>query len=108
MADLPNPQLPLKEGMVERCARAFLKAGPDDEAWVGDSDEHPDLLSAMTIDGYVDMIAGVRAVLEALLSPTGEMVEAGAQHALDEMDDPAPSLAIETWSAMLLEALKEG
>lgn len=82
--------------MIERCARAVHEA-----------------LSRANVMAYLDMpedtaSIAARAVLQTLMTPTDEMVEAGERAAWDHDNHmPAPRAMKAGWTAMLTEALEE-
>lgn len=84
----------LPEKAVEAAARAMC----DRVNGVGDFDENIEQRRS----GWVAQAqAGFDAILSVIMEPDEAMIEAGAVIALDEMDEPCPDLAAETYQAMI-------
>lgn len=88
---------------IERAARAFIEEcnRQNQEGPEGVYAYHYGDLTDVTIDGKVDMLALMRAVLLALREPSEGMVIAG----MDELDDAHRVRAI--WQAQIDAALEE-
>jgi hypothetical protein len=97
--------LPKETTMIEKAARAFLEALPDDEFYARPGEDP----RCCTIDGCGDITSAIRAVVTALRDPTPEMIAAGMIGLSNAgVDSACVGDARMCWQAMIDRTLSDG
>lgn len=90
--------------MIERVARAAYEALMTDEHSVAWVDDTPADMSAVVVDGSIDLLKMARAAIVAMMEPTGAMIDAGYSYC--SVEDYEALIPEEVWPLMIDAALK--